>query len=73
MSNNQNTSASNGNGASSSNNGGVFSSGRTKSRGYAPGITAGAEDAKYALKYKDLRKKVKEIEAVSISFRTKFS
>jgi hypothetical protein len=31
------------------------------------GITAGAEDAKYQAKYKDLKRKVKEIEAVSFS------
>lgn len=29
------------------------------------GITAGAEDVKYHAKYKELKKKVKEIEAVS--------
>ncbi|KAI0082374.1 hypothetical protein K474DRAFT_1671070 [Panus rudis PR-1116 ss-1] len=31
-------------------------------KGYAPGITAGAEDVKYQQKYKELKKKVKEIE-----------
>ena len=29
------------------------------------GITAGAEDVKYQAKYKELKKKVKEIESVS--------
>ena len=29
------------------------------------GITAGAEDVKYQAKYRDLKKKVKEIESVS--------
>ena len=32
------------------------------------GITAGAEDVKYQAKYRDLKKKVKEIESVSRSF-----
>lgn len=31
------------------------------------GLAAGAEDAKYQAKYKDLKRKVKEIEAVSLS------
>lgn len=31
------------------------------------GVAAGAEDSKYQAKYKDLKKKVKELEAVSIS------
>ena len=31
------------------------------------GITAGAEDVKYQAKYRDLKKKVKEIESVSHS------
>ncbi|KAF8897811.1 hypothetical protein BD779DRAFT_1492572 [Infundibulicybe gibba] len=35
---------------------------RQKSKSYAIGIAAGAEDVKYQAKYKDLKKKVKEIE-----------
>ncbi|KAH8118726.1 hypothetical protein DFH11DRAFT_696516 [Phellopilus nigrolimitatus] len=38
---------------------------RTKSRAYQSGIAAGAEDVKYAAKYRDLKRKVKEIESVS--------
>ncbi|THG93601.1 hypothetical protein EW145_g8334, partial [Phellinidium pouzarii] len=38
---------------------------RTKSKAYQSGIAAGAEDVKYATKYRDLKKKVREIEAVS--------
>jgi|ERR1700722_434925 len=37
---------------------------RQKSKGYATGIAAGAEDLKYQAKYKELKRKVKEIEAV---------
>lgn len=41
---------------------------RQKLKSFTPGIgiAAGAEDAKYKAKYKELRKKVKEIEAVCI-------
>lgn len=35
-----------------------------KSKGFAPGITASAEDVKYQTKYKELKRKVKEIELV---------
>ncbi|CAL1701278.1 unnamed protein product [Somion occarium] len=35
---------------------------RSLPKGYTPGITAGAEDSKYQTKYKELKKKVKEIE-----------
>ena len=38
------------------------SKGKTKS--HVTGITAGAEDVKYQAKYKELKKKVKEIELV---------
>ncbi|KAI0796937.1 hypothetical protein C8Q75DRAFT_218013 [Abortiporus biennis] len=38
------------------------SSKQSKPKPYAPGITAGAEDVKYQTKYKELKKKVKEIE-----------
>jgi hypothetical protein len=38
---------------------------RQKSKTFAPGIAAGAEDVKYQAKYKELKRKVKEIEAVS--------
>jgi hypothetical protein len=38
---------------------------RQKSKAYATGIAAGAEDVKYQAKYKELKRKVKEIEAVS--------
>ncbi|KAI0053681.1 hypothetical protein FA95DRAFT_1568537 [Auriscalpium vulgare] len=34
-----------------------------KPKNYTPGIAAGAEDAKYKAKYRELKKKVKEIEA----------
>lgn len=40
---------------------------RQKQKPYIIGIAAGAEDAKYQAKYKDLKRKVKEIEAVSFS------
>ena len=40
------------------------SSGRGKGRAYQSGIAAGAEDVKYAAKYRDLKQKVREIEAV---------
>ncbi|EIN10518.1 hypothetical protein PUNSTDRAFT_51149 [Punctularia strigosozonata HHB-11173 SS5] len=36
---------------------------RQKAKVYAPGIVAGVEDVKYQAKYKDLKRKVKEIEA----------
>ncbi|KAI0068575.1 hypothetical protein BV25DRAFT_1783467, partial [Artomyces pyxidatus] len=36
---------------------------RQKSKAYTPGIAAGAEDAKYKAKYRELKKRVKEIEA----------
>jgi hypothetical protein len=39
---------------------------RQKSKTFTPGIAAGAEDVKYQAKYKELKRKVKEIEAVSI-------
>ncbi|KAL5507828.1 hypothetical protein ACEPAH_5446 [Sanghuangporus vaninii] len=39
------------------------SSGRTRSKAYQSGPAAGAEDVKYAAKYRDLKHKVKEIEA----------
>lgn len=32
------------------------------------GVTAGAEDVKYQAKYKELKRKVKDIEAVSHNF-----
>lgn len=38
---------------------------KQKSKTFAPGIAAGAEDVKYQAKYKELKRKVKEIEAVS--------
>jgi hypothetical protein len=38
---------------------------RPKSKSFAPGIAAGAEDVKYQAKYKELKRKVKEIETVS--------
>jgi hypothetical protein len=37
---------------------------KQKQKPYIVGIAAGAEDAKYQAKYKDLKRKVKEIEAV---------
>lgn len=40
-------------------------SNRSKPKPFAPGIAAGAEDVKYQAKYKELKRKVKEIEAVS--------
>jgi len=39
---------------------------KQKSKTFTPGIAAGAEDVKYQNKYKELKRKVKEIEAVSI-------
>lgn len=38
---------------------------RQKSKAYASGIVAGVEDVKYQAKYKELKRKVKEIELVS--------
>lgn len=38
---------------------------RQKSKNYTQGIAAGAEDAKYKTKYRELKKKVKEIDLVS--------
>jgi hypothetical protein len=38
---------------------------RQKSKNYTQGIAAGAEDAKYKTKYRELKKKVKDIETVS--------
>ncbi|KAF8505891.1 hypothetical protein F5888DRAFT_1652630 [Russula emetica] len=35
---------------------------RQKSKNYTQGIAAGAEDAKYKTKYRELKKKVKDIE-----------
>lgn len=45
-------------------------SSRTKSKppAHSMGITAGAEDVKYQAKYKELKRKVKEIEGVSRDF-----
>jgi hypothetical protein len=40
-------------------------SSRQKQKPHIIGIAAGAEDVKYQAKYKDLKRKVKEIEAVS--------
>lgn len=40
-------------------------SSRHKQKPHTVGIAAGAEDAKYQAKYKDLKRKVKEIETVS--------
>jgi hypothetical protein len=40
------------------------SSSKQKNKPHVPGITAGAEDVKYQAKYKELKKKVKEIELV---------
>ena len=40
---------------------------RQKSKAYATGIAAGAEDVKYQAKYKELKRKVKEIETVRTS------
>jgi hypothetical protein len=37
---------------------------RQKSKAYATGIAAGVEDEKYQTKYKELKRKVKEIETV---------
>jgi hypothetical protein len=39
-------------------------SGRHKHKPFAIGIAAGAEDAKYQAKYKELKRKVKDIENV---------
>ena len=38
---------------------------RQKSKNYTQSIAAGAEDAKYKTKYRELKEKVKEIEMVS--------
>ncbi|EEB87962.1 hypothetical protein MPER_14467, partial [Moniliophthora perniciosa FA553] len=38
-------------------------SSRSKAKNIPMGITAGAEDVKYQAKYKELKRKVKEIEA----------
>lgn len=40
------------------------SSARTKQKPFTIGITAGAEDVKYQAKYKDMKRKVKDIETV---------
>ena len=40
------------------------SSSRQKTKSHVVGIAAGAEDVKYQAKYKELKKKVKEIELV---------
>lgn len=40
------------------------SSSKQRTKSSVPGITAGAEDVKYHAKYKELKKKVKEIELV---------
>lgn len=40
------------------------SSKQSRQKNYPPGITAGAEDIKYQTKYRELKKKVKEIEFV---------
>lgn len=40
-------------------------SARQKSKAYTSGIAAGVEDEKYHAKYKELKRKVKEIELVS--------
>ena len=40
------------------------SSSKQKTKSHVAGITAGAEDVKYQAKYKELKKKVKEIELV---------
>ena len=46
------------------------SSSKQKAKPHVPGITAGAEDVKYQAKYKELRKKVKEIELVGPACRS---
>ena len=43
-------------------------SGRHKHKPFAVGIAAGAEDAKYQAKYKELKRKVKDIENVILTF-----
>jgi hypothetical protein len=43
-------------------------SGRHKHKPFAVGIAAGAEDAKYQAKYKELKRKVKDIENVFLIF-----
>ena len=43
-------------------------SSRHKHKPFAIGIAAGAEDAKYQAKYKELKRKVKDIEHVFSSF-----
>ena len=42
----------------------VTPSARQKNKPYATGIAAGVEDEKYQAKYKELKRKVKEIEMV---------
>jgi hypothetical protein len=44
---------------------GQHANNRQKSKNYTQGIAAGAEDAKYKTKYRELKKKVKDIEMVS--------
>lgn len=44
---------------------------RQKSKAYATGIAAGVEDEKYQTKYKELKRKVKEIETVSKHHNTR--
>ena len=39
-------------------------SSKQKGKPYGPGVTASVEDVKYQQKYKELKKKVKEIESV---------
>jgi len=43
-------------------------SGRQKQKPFTVGIAAGAEDAKYQVKYKELKRKVKDIEVVRCGF-----
>ena len=43
-------------------------SARQKSKAYTTGIAAGVEDEKYQAKYKELKRKVKEIEIVRLTF-----
>jgi hypothetical protein len=45
----------------------VTPSTRQKNKAYATGIAAGVEDEKYQAKYKELKRKVKEIEMVCYS------
>jgi len=44
---------------------------RQKSKAYATGIAAGVEDEKYQTKYKELKRKVKEIETVRKYYPTR--